>query len=112
MSVDARARAVRAAQDAGMTIGEWMELAIARMLENHPAPPPAESSSEARTALQVADRGRMALRALDAATGDLVKLVRVIEAAGALAQATGRPIPRPVSRAVYARLLAQLEQSG
>lgn len=105
MSVDARARAVRAAQGAGMTIGEWMELAIARMLENRPLSP---GPTEAATAGLPASRSLVPLRALDAATGDLVRLVRVIEAAGALAQATGRPIPRPVSRAVYARLLDQL----
>ena len=89
MSVHARERAVRAAVDAGMTIGEWMELAISRMLD----PPPAETRSEAATAGKGSGRSLIPLGTLEPPTGELVRLAWLIQAAGALAQATNRPSP-------------------
>lgn len=108
MSVEARERAVRAAQGAGMTIGEWMELAIDRMLEAPNFLPPARSSSDEATEPSEVPRFLIPARPPDAVTGDLVRLVRVIEAAGALAQVTNKPVPPKVSREVYRRLLEHL----
>lgn len=97
---EARNAAITAAERADQTIGEWIARAIRQTIQADRkadrAPVPLENTQVRPSAPQV----------------DVDTIERLTQAAARLAEASGEPVPKSVSRQLYARIRDQTKGAG